>query len=863
MPAEKVSLNVQRTSTGLLVPIFDSDDDDEQVVELNQGSGKRINVIEERVDDYRDEEAEEEERQMSRTTRSSVAELYGSDDDEGVANAAFFGELKGKQQQQSSSSSSKRAGNERKASAQDWDVKSGSRAASLKPASGIQSFQTTLQEKIQERLLLKIEQKSQSDDNGNGVDVDDDNDNEDDRSEAPPVSQKDTLQRDRVEIKSADAAREERRRRKEAAKREYFGDGLNVDVAEVHSFADMNLSRPLLRAVNDLGFVQPTPIQQQVVPIGLLGRDVCGSAVTGSGKTAAFMLPILERLLYRSKRVTATRVLVLLPTRELAAQCHSMTTALAKYTDVRVALVVGGLSSKVQEAELRRRPDIVIGTPGRVIDHVLNTQSVGLESVEILVLDEADRLLDMGFADELSELVGACPRERQTMLLSATMTDAVDRLARLSLKNPARVEIGAKYGVASELAQEFVRVRPAREADREAMLLALLTRTYAKRTIVFVGSKRAAHRLCIVLGLMQLRAAELHGNLTQAQRLDALAQFQRGDVDFLIATDLASRGLDVRGVETVVNLHLPAKHKSYVHRVGRTARAGRRGRACSFVGEADRPLLRQIVRQMRTPSQSRTIPPAVIAHWRQRIDGAADDIAAIAGQERLERELRIAEQGRAKLENMIVHEGEIYARPARQWFQSAAEKLEAKQRSLHATVSSSGTAAAAAAAAERKKQEADAATRREAKSESRRLRRAAKRDAARAAERTDEQVEFDREQIVEQTQAYISKRELRRAAQLRGVTPAKMALILEQQRAAKEANSGAAKPKRKRQRTAASSPSDANVDWNDPNTGAALLDIDVDDIVLPKRKFASGTHNRKRRIGGTAFKSKKRYSRKR
>ncbi|KAG0468706.1 hypothetical protein HPP92_018034 [Vanilla planifolia] len=207
-----------------------------------------------------------------------------------------------------------------------------------------------------------------------------------------------------------------------------------------NSFLELNLSRPLLRACEALGYHKPTPIQAACIPLALTGRDICGSALTGSGKTAAFALPVLERLLFRPKRIRAIRVLILTPARELAIQVHSMVEKLSQFTDIRCCLVVGGLSSKVQEAALRSMPDVVVATPGRIIDHLRNSQSVGLEDLAVLILDEADRLLELGFSGEIQELIRLCPKRRQTMLFSATMTEEVDQLVRLSLNKPIRLE---------------------------------------------------------------------------------------------------------------------------------------------------------------------------------------------------------------------------------------------------------------------------------------------------------------------------------------------------------------------------------------------------------------------------------------
>ncbi|KAK7859131.1 dead-box atp-dependent rna helicase 28 [Quercus suber] len=229
------------------------------------------------------------------------------------------------------------------------------------------------------------------------------------------------------------------------------------------SFIELNLSWPLLRACEALGYSKPTPIQSAVIPLAMNGSDICGSAVTGSGKTAAFALPTLERLLFRPRRVPAIRVLILTPTRELAVQVHSMIEKLAQFTDIRCCLVVGGLSTKVQEAALRSMPDIVVATPGRMIDHLRNSMSVDLEDLAVLILDEADRLLELGFSAEIRELVRLCPKRRQTMLFSATMTEEVDELIQLSLTKPSRLSADPSKTLPQTLTQEVVRIRRMRE----------------------------------------------------------------------------------------------------------------------------------------------------------------------------------------------------------------------------------------------------------------------------------------------------------------------------------------------------------------------------------------------------------------
>ncbi|KAH9759139.1 DEAD-box ATP-dependent RNA helicase 28 [Citrus sinensis] len=450
-----------------------------------------------------------------------------------------------------------------------------------------------------------------------------------------------------------------------------------ADGASFHanSFMELNLSRPLLRACEALGYSKPTPIQAACIPLALTGRDICGSAITGSGKTAAFALPTLERLLYRPKRIPAIRVLILTPTRELAVQVHSMIEKIAQFTDIRCCLVVGGLSTKMQETALRSMPDIVVATPGRMIDHLRNSMSVDLDDLAVLILDEADRLLELGFSAEIHELVRLCPKRRQTMLFSATLTEDVDELIKLSLTKPLRLS-----------------------ADPSAKRPSTLTED---------GTKQAAHRLKILFGLAALKAAELHGNLTQAQRLEALELFRKQHVDFLIATDVAARGLDIIGVQTVINYACPRDLTRqvpnyflmlYVHRVGRTARAGREGYAVTFVTDNDRSLLKAIAKRAGSKLKSRIVAEQSITKWSKIIEQMEDQVAAILQEEREERILRKAEMEATKVfdhttmqlvylhveeqgsaivnmaENMIAHKEEIFARPKKTWFVTEKEK---------------------------------------------------------------------------------------------------------------------------------------------------------------------------------------------
>ncbi len=458
--------------------------------------------------------------------------------------------------------------------------------------------------------------------------------------------------------------------------------------ASVPSFESMRIfSRPILRAVAAAGFQRPTKIQAKTMPFAVGGKDVVGQAVTGSGKTAAFLLPILERLLYRPSKVPKTRVVILAPTRELALQCHKVAAKLAQFTSITMVLAVGGTSFKATEPKLRARPDIVIGTPGRFIDHMRNTAGFAVDAVEILVLDEADRMLQDGFADELNEIVKSLPRSRQTMLFSATMSAPVDQLIRVGMLRPVRVVADAKSRTAGTLTQEFVRLRQGREGLRMGYLLHLCTTLYRDHTIVFFREKRHIHEARVLFGLLGLTCEELHGNIKQAERTASLESFRRGAVSFLLASDLASRGLDIKGVQTVINYEVPKTLEDYIHRIGRTARAGRRGVAVTLVAEEDRKFVRAATRAMRKDEdggpryliKSRSVDPAAADAWQAKIVDLAEDISEIIREEREARKLAMAEMELTRGENLLKHREEILSRPKKTWFETPREKEAKKQ----------------------------------------------------------------------------------------------------------------------------------------------------------------------------------------
>ncbi len=357
------------------------------------------------------------------------------------------------------------------------------------------------------------------------------------------------------------------------------------DAAPAMAFAQLQLADKLARAVAEMGYERMTPIQAQAIPVVLTGQDVMGAAQTGTGKTAAFTLPLLQRMLKHENASTSparhpVRALVLLPTRELADQVAQQVKLYAKYTDLRCAVVFGGIDMKPQTAELKKGVEVLVATPGRLLDHI-EAKSAVLNQVEYVVLDEADRMLDIGFLPDLQRILSYLPKQRTTLLFSATFSPEIKRLAGSYLQNPVTIEVARSNATAPNVEQRFYSVG---DEDKRAALHQVLRTRGMKQAFVFVNSKLGCARLARSLEREGLKTAALHGDKSQDERLKALDAFKKGEVDLLVCTDVAARGLDIKDVPAVFNFDLPFNAEDYVHRIGRTGRAGASGLAVSFVG---------------------------------------------------------------------------------------------------------------------------------------------------------------------------------------------------------------------------------------------------------------------------------------
>ncbi|MNQ21754.1 ATP-dependent RNA helicase RhlE [compost metagenome] len=370
-------------------------------------------------------------------------------------------------------------------------------------------------------------------------------------------------------------------------------------------FADYGLHERLLKALSTLSFKEPTPVQVAAIPPALEGRDLRVTAKTGSGKTAAFVLPLLHRLLQDSKPQAGARVLILLPTRELALQTLKEVERFAQFTFIKAGLVTGGEGYKEQAAALRKNPEVVIGTPGRVLNH-LETGSLKLGDIEVLVLDEADRMLDMGLSEDVLKIAKACPSERQTLLFSATAGErGLGQVASAVLRDPQLLLLNRRDDLNENLKQQIITADDVQHKER--LLQWLLAHEAFEQAIVFTNTRVQADRLAGVLRASAVKAYVLHGEKTQDERKLAVERLRQGSINVLIATDVAARGLDIGGVDLVINFDMPRSGDEYVHRIGRAGRVGQNGLAISLICHTDWNLMSSIERYLKQSFERRQI----------------------------------------------------------------------------------------------------------------------------------------------------------------------------------------------------------------------------------------------------------------
>lgn len=369
---------------------------------------------------------------------------------------------------------------------------------------------------------------------------------------------------------------------------------LDTDTDKAVTFDSFGIPEPILKAIEKMGWKEPTPVQRESLPYSMKGKDIIGLAQTGSGKTAAFAIPIISALLQTPKRFFAC---VLSPTRELAYQISEQFEALGTSVGLSCVVLVGGIDLAAQTIAIAKRPHIIIGTPGRVLYHLQNTRGFSLQTIKYFVLDEADRLLNMDFEEEIGSILKVLPRERHTYLYSATMTSKVAKLQRASLQDPVRIQVDTKYQTVDKLVQHYLFIP---EKFKHCYLAFILTEFAGSSVIIFTIQCVTAQRIALVLRNLGFSAVPLSGKMSQTKRLGALNKFKTKDKNILVATDVASRGLDIPDVDLVINFDIPLNPKEYIHRVGRTARAGKSGRAISLVSQYDVECYQKIEAHMNT-----------------------------------------------------------------------------------------------------------------------------------------------------------------------------------------------------------------------------------------------------------------------
>ena len=472
----------------------------------------------------------------------------------------------------------------------------------------------------------------------------------------------------------------------------YFKDKFeNALFAKGISFTNFNLSKLIIKALSELEYYTPTKVQEKVIPIALNGHDIFVNSETGSGKTACFLLPIVQRIILsrnskekNNKNIIQNQALIIVPTRELALQCNLMLTQFLKYIDINYVFLCGGLSVENQINQMKNKiPNIIITTPGRLLDLIYNNKNLSLEHVNILVLDEADKLLELGFKDAIFEILELIKKNknRQTLLFSATLNPKLLDLGEHALNNPIKIKI-AQSAILTNLSQSIVRIKFANLEQnnyekRMAYLLNIIKQKKLKRTIIFFNTKQDCHKCILYFNQFNITScAELHGNKSQTERIKSLEDFQKGNVDFLLSTDIAGRGIDIEKVKCVINFQMPLLGERYIHRVGRTARKGYLGEAITICDDKERLLIKKIFRKEKVDINLKPIKinNEDVKDLYKKIMKIKENIDDELINEKAEKQFELAEKDIEKTMNIKLHQNEIQNRPKKIWYESTKDK---------------------------------------------------------------------------------------------------------------------------------------------------------------------------------------------
>ena len=515
---------------------------------------------------------------------------------------------------------------------------------------------------------------------------------------------KDVLNKDNQEIllKEEDANEES-----EEEENQNFKDKFESALfAKGISFTNFNLSKLIIKALSELEYYTPTKVQEKVIPIALNGHDIFVNSETGSGKTACFLLPIVQRIILSrsakensnnkknkidSSQIIQNQALIIVPTRELALQCNEMLTKFLKYIDLNYIFLCGGLSVENQLNQMKNKiPDIIISTPGRLLDLIYNNKNISLEHINILVLDEADKLLELGFKDAIFEILELIKKNknRQTLLFSATLNPKLLDLGEHALNNPIKIKI-AQSAILTNLSQSIVRIKFSNLEQnnyekRMAYLISIIKDKKLNRTIIFFNTKQDCHKCVLFFKKFGLEScAELHGNISQTERIKSLDDFQKGDVKFLLATDIAGRGIDIEKVKCVINFQMPLIGERYIHRVGRTARKGYIGEAITICDDKERLVLKKVFKKEKIEINVKPIKikNEEIKDLYKKIMNFKNEIEEKLIDEKAEKQFELAEKDIEKTMNINLYQKEIKSRPKKIWYETTKEKRK-KARNL-------------------------------------------------------------------------------------------------------------------------------------------------------------------------------------